>query len=147
MQQTKIRDILEIKGYSVWSIPSGATVYDALRMLSEKDVGALPVIDGDQLVGILSERDYARKVILLSKTSRDTRVDEIMSKNVFTIHPDQTVEEAMEQMTSKHIRHLPVKEGDKVIGIISIGDLVKAIIHNQLEEIKNLEDKYISHGF
>ncbi len=142
--QTTIRHILEVKGHDVWSIAPGASVYDALRMMSDKDVGALLIMENDQMVGIMSERDYARKVVLLGKTSRETRVDEIMSSKVFTIHPDQTVEEAMELMNSKHIRHLPVVESDQVLGMISIGDVVKAIIFKQREAIKNLEGKITS---
>ncbi len=142
--QTTIRHILEVKGHDVWSIAPGASVYDALRMMSDKDVGALLIMEDDQMVGIMSERDYARKVVLLGKTSRETKVDEIMSKKVFTIHPDQTVEEAMELMNSKHIRHLPVAEGDQVLGMISIGDVVKAIIFKQREAIKDLEGKITS---
>jgi CBS domain-containing protein len=142
--QTTIRHILEVKGHDIWSISPGASVFDALRMMSDKDIGALLVMDGEQMVGIMSERDYARKVVLLGKTSRETMVDEIMSKKVFTIHPDQTVEEAMELMNGKHIRHLPITDGDKVMGIISIGDVVKAIIFKQREAIKNLEGKMIS---
>ncbi len=142
--QTTIRHILEVKGHDVWSIAPGKSVYDALRMMSDKDVGALLIMENDQMVGIMSERDYARKVVLLGKTSRETKVDEIMSKKVFTIHPDQTVEEAMELMNSKHIRHLPVVESDQVLGMISIGDVVKAIIFKQREAIKNLEGKIIS---
>lgn len=139
-----IRHILEIKGSDLWSIGPHASVYDALRMMSDKDIGALVVIENDRMVGIMSERDYARKVVLLGKTSRETTVDEIMSKNVFTIHPDQTVEEAMDLMNSKHVRHLPVvEEGDRerVLGMISIGDAVKAIIHKQREAIRSMEGK------
>lgn len=139
-----IRHILEIKGQDLWSIGPRASVYDALRMMSDKDVGALVVVENDRMVGIMSERDYARKVVLLGKASRDTTVDEIMSKKVFTIHPDQTVEEAMDMMNSKRVRHLPVvEEGDKekVLGMISIGDVVKAIIHKQREAIRNMESK------
>lgn len=144
MQTTMIRHILEVKGHDVWSISPGASVFDALRMMSDKDVGALLVMEGDQLIGIMSERDYARKVVLLGKTSRDTQVHEIMSNKVFTIHPDQTVEEAMELMNGKHIRHLPIVADTHVLGVISIGDVVKAIIFKQREAIKNLEDKIIS---
>src|SRR5512138_2755418 len=108
METTRIRHILEVKGPDIWSIGPGASVFDALRMMSDKDVGALLVMDGDQMVGIMSERDYARKVVLLGKTSRDTRVEEIMSPKVYTVHPQQTVEEAMDLMTRQHIRHLPV---------------------------------------
>ncbi len=139
--QTTIRHMLEVKGHDIWSIAPGASVFDALRMMSDKDIGALLVTQGDQIVGIMSERDYARKVVLLGKTSRETRVDEIMSSKVFTIHPDQTVEEAMELMNNKRIRHLPVVEGSDVIGMISIGDVVKAIIFKQREALSQLEDK------
>jgi CBS domain-containing protein len=142
--QTTIRHILEVKGYDLWSISSKASVYDALRMMSDKGVGALVIVDDDQMTGILSERDYARKVVLLGKTSRETTVEEIMSKKVFTIHPDQTVEEAMEVMNSKRVRHLPVMENDQLVGMISIGDVVRAIIYKQREAIKSLEDKVAS---
>ncbi|GAP07858.1 MAG TPA: CBS domain-containing protein [Anaerolinea thermolimosa] len=135
------RHILEVKGPDVWSISPDATVYDALRMMADKDVGALLVMEGDRLVGIISERDYARKVILVGKTSRDTLVREIMSSNVFTIHPDQTVEEAMEIMTNRRVRHLPVVAEGHVFGVISIGDVVKNIIYRQREMIKNLASK------
>jgi len=135
------RHILEVKGPDVWSISPDATVYDALRMMADKDVGALLVMEGDRLVGIISERDYARKVILVGKTSRDTLVREIMSSNVYTIHPDQTVEEAMEIMTNRRVRHLPVVAEGHVFGVISIGDVVKNIIYRQREMIKNLASK------
>lgn len=144
---TRIRHILEVKGNDLWSVSPRASVYDALRMMSDKDIGALVVMDGDRMVGILSERDYARKVVLLGKTSRETTVAEIMSSNVFTIHPDQTVEEAMDLMTKKHVRHLPVVEDtreQKLLGMISIGDVVKAIIFKQRETIRDMEDKIIS---
>jgi CBS domain-containing protein len=152
MQMTTIRHILEVKGHDLWCVGPETSVYDALRMMSDKDVGALVVMEGDKMVGIMSERDYARKVVLLGKTSRETLVNEIMSKRVYTIHPDQTVEEAMELMNSKHIRHLPVVDDEavendqegKVLGMISIGDVVKAIIFKQREAIKNLENKIVS---
>jgi CBS domain-containing protein len=144
MQTTTIRHILEVKGQDVWSIGPSASVFDALRMMSDKDVGALLVMQEEQLVGIMSERDYARKVVLVGKTSRDTQVNEIMSDKVFTIHPEQTVEEAMELMNSKRIRHLPVVADTHVLGVISIGDVVKAIIFKQRAAIKNLEDKIVS---
>ena len=142
--QTTVRHLLEVKGYNIWSINPGASVYDALRMMSMKDVGALIVMDGDKMVGILSERDYARKVVLVGKASRDTLVSEIMSSKVFTLHPDQTVEEAMDLMNSKRIRHVPVVEdgeNSRVLGMISIGDVVRAIIYKQREAIKSLEEK------
>jgi len=132
------RHLLEVKGYDLWSISPNATVFDALRMMADKRVGALLVMDGDHMVGILSERDYARKVILVGKTSRDTLVKEIMSSTVYTIHPEQTVEEAMEIMTNRHIRHVPVVDGEEVLGMISIGDVVKNIIFRQRQTIKKL---------
>jgi CBS domain-containing protein len=144
MQQVSVRHILEVKGNDIWSIEPGASVFDALNMMSNKDVGALIVMNGKGMVGILSERDYARKIILLGKTSRETRVDEIMSEDVVTIHPDQTIEEAMEMMNSKHIRHLPVEEDGKVIGMVTIRDLMKVIIYKQLQSIRTLEDRLIS---
>jgi len=144
MQRT-IRHILEVKGHDVWSIGPKASVYDALRMMSYKNVGALVILEGDEMVGIMSERDYARKVVLLGQTSNETLVEEIMSKHVHTIHPDQTIEEAMEIMNSNHIRHLPVvddnDDGKRVLGMITIRDVVKAIIFKQLAEIKEMEDK------
>lgn len=130
------RHLLEVKGYDLWSISPNATVYDALRMMADKGVGALLVMDGDKMVGILSERDYARKVILVGKTSRETLVKEIMSSTVYTIHPEQTVEEAMEIMTNRHIRHVPVVDGEEVLGMISIGDVVKNIIFRRRQTIK-----------
>jgi CBS domain-containing protein len=144
MHITTVRHILEVKGHDLWSITPGASVYDALRMMSDKDIGALIVMENERMVGIMSERDYARKVVLLGKTSRETTVDEIMSRIVFTAHPEQTVEEAMELMTAKHVRHLPVMEDEadsQVLGMISIGDVVKAIIHKQRAAISEMEDK------
>jgi CBS domain-containing protein len=135
---TTARHLLEVKGPDVWSISPEISVYEALRMMADKDVGALLVMEDDHLAGIISERDYARKIILQGKTSKDTLVREIMSTRLFTIHPDQTVEEAMELMTQRHIRHLPVVVDDKVLGVISIGDVVNNIIHRQRETIKNL---------
>lgn len=139
-----IRQILEVKGNDLWSIGPQASVLDALRMMSDKDVGALVVMVGDRMVGILSERDYARKIVLLGKTSRETTVEEIMSTKVVTIHPEQTVEEAMELMNTNRIRHLPIVEDtfeQKLLGMISIGDVVKAIIFKQREAIRDMENK------
>ncbi len=143
---TLIRHILEVKGHDLWSIGPEASVYDALRMMRDKDVGALVVMEGEKMVGIMSERDYARKVVLLGKTSRETKVNEIMSRSVYTIHPDQMVEEAMDLMTVKHVRHLPVvgDDGKQVLGMISIGDVVKAIIFKQRAAISDLEKKITS---
>src|SRR5271168_3767078 len=126
-----IGTILHHKGASVWSISPQATVFEAIQLLAQKNIGALPVMEGDKLVGIFSERDYTRKVALEGKTSHTTRVRDILSPDVATISPDETVEEAMRRMTDKRIRHLPVVEDGKVIGVISIGDMVNWIISAQ----------------
>ncbi len=133
-----VRHILQLKGYDVWSVLPDTTVFDALRLMADKGVGALLVMEGERLVGVMSERDYARKVILEGKASKETRVGDIMTRNVYTIHPEQTVEEAMDTMVNKHIRHLPVVENDQVIGVISIMDTSRHVIYYQREIIKNL---------
>jgi CBS domain-containing protein len=134
---------LKNKGNQVWSISPAASVYEALQLMAARDIGALAVVEEDRLVGIFSERDYARKVILHGKTSRETRVDEIMTARVVVVGPERTTEECMALMTEKHIRHLPVVEGERLIGLISIGDVVKAVISNQKFVIDQLEN-YIS---
>jgi CBS domain-containing protein len=136
---TTVAQILEGKGREVWSVSPATLVYNALRLMAEKNVGALVVLEGDELRGVFSERDYARKVILEGKSSREIPVKEIMSTEVFTALPQQSVEECMAQMTDKHVRHLPVVEDGRVIGIISIGDAVKAIIAEREFTIKHLE--------
>mgnify|MGYP001076071423 FL=1 len=136
-----VRHILQIKGFDVWSITPGQTVLEALRMMADKGVGALVVLEGDALVGILSERDYARKVILHGKSSRDTPVREIMSAPVFTVHPDQTLEEAQQLMVEKHVRHLPVMEDGQLIGVISSGDVLRHIIYRQRKALREMEDR------
>src|SRR5262245_50776901 len=122
-----IRQLLESKskGREVFSIAPGALVFEALKLMAEKDVGALVVIEGGRLAGIISERDYARKVILHGKSSHDISVREIMTSKVITVHPAQTVSDCMALMTDKRVRHLPVIEGERLIGLLSIGDLVK----------------------
>lgn len=140
---TTVRQLLVLKGDYIWSIYPDSSVFEALRLMADKDVGALLVMDGEKMVGIMSERDYARKVVLLGKLSRETAVSEIMTPKVITVHPDQTIEECMEMMTAKRVRHLPVVENDRVIGMISIGDVVRDIIYRQRETIKGLE-KYVS---
>jgi CBS domain-containing protein len=136
-----VRHIIEMKGPVLFSIGPDASVFDALRLMSNKDIGALLVMEDDSLVGIMSERDYARKIILLGRTSRQTIVREIMSSPVHTIHPDQTIEEAMVSMNVNRIRHLPVSEdGKQVLGIISSKDLLQSMIYYQRETIKVLED-------
>lgn len=134
-----IRLLLEKKGYDVWSVPPDATVYDALRLLDERDIGALLVIRGEELVGILSERDYARKVALKGKTSMKTPVSDIMTEKVVVVEPERTIEQAMAIMTERRLRHLPVVENNKVIGMVSIGDLVKEIIADREFIIEQLE--------
>jgi CBS domain-containing protein len=142
---TTVRQFLDGKGSNVWKITSDANVFDALRLMAEKNVGALLVYDKNKIVGIFSERDYARKVILKGKSSRDISVGEIMTNKVVYLRPEQTIEEAMALMTDKHIRHLPVCEGDDLLGIISIGDVVKAMISDREFIIEQLEN-YITQG-
>jgi CBS domain-containing protein len=138
-----VRDILEVKGRIVWSVDPGSTVFDALSLMAEKEIGALVVLDEARVAGIVSERDYARKVILHGRASPTTRVEEIMTSHVAYTHLDQSIEECMAIMTDKRIRHLPVLQDGKLIGIISIGDLVKAIIADQKFMIEQLE-RYIT---
>ncbi len=139
-----IRHILQLKGGDVWTTTPDTSVYDALLVMADKDIGALLVMENDKMVGILSERDYARKVILQGRASKSTKVSEIMTRDVLTIHPDQTVEEAMEIMSRKHIRHLPVVEEKRVIGVISIMDTNRNIIYRQRQTIREMEDKILS---
>ncbi|HFC09540.1 MAG TPA: CBS domain-containing protein [Chloroflexi bacterium] len=134
-----IRQLLKAKGHEVWAISPNATVYEALEMMADKDVGALLVMEGDRLVGIFSERDYARRCILRNRRSKETRVRELMTQDVITITPSTTIDEAMELMTRHRIRHLPVVENDKVVGVVSIGDIVKTVIENQQHMISHLE--------
>ena len=139
----RVKRILEAKGNAIWSIEPSASVYDAIHMLAEKEIGALLVMTKDQLVGIISERDYARQIILKERSSEGTKVEEIMTKNVFHVQPDDEIKDCMTLMTEHHIRHLPVIEDNKVVGMISIGDLVRAVIAQQQSTINELE-KYIS---
>jgi CBS domain-containing protein len=135
-----VRGILRTKGTDVWSVRPEATMYDALCLMAEKNIGAVLVMEGDQFLGILSERDYARKVDLLGKKASDTKVQSIMTERVVCVRPEETVEECMALMTDKRVRHLPVIEGSRVIGLISIGDVVKAIISEQEFIIEQLEN-------
>lgn len=139
----KVKEILEVKGRDVWAIEPTASVYDAMRLMADKGVGALLVMEGDKLAGIISERDYARKVILQGRSSRTTQVAEIMTSRVAYAELNQNIEECMAVMTEKRIRHLPVIEADRVVGVISIGDLVKSIIAEQKFIIEQLE-RYIN---
>ena len=140
---TTMRDILERKGRAVWSISATAAVYDAIALMADKSVGALLAMDGERLVGIVSERDYARKVILMGKSSKDTRVQAIMTSELVKVSLESDVQECMQLMTERRIRHLPVMDGDRVAGVVSIGDLVKSIITEQALTIEQLE-RYVS---
>jgi len=142
---TKIKEILASKGTNVWTISSESTVYDAIEMMAEKSVGALAVTSDSKLAGIISERDYARKVILKGLASKNISVRDIMSKNVICVSPEQKVDECMAVMTEKHVRHLPVMEAETLVGMISVGDLVKDIIKEQSFTIEQLES-YIRGG-
>lgn len=139
-----VRHILQVKGNDIWSVTPDSTVFDTLRLMADKDIGALLVMIGDNLIGIVSERDYARKLILHGKSSKNTLISEIMTKKIYTIHPDQTVHECMELLVEQHIRHIPVVEDNKVIGVISLGDAVNEIIYQQKESIKSLENQLLN---
>jgi len=141
--RTTVRDMLSAKGGTVWSVAPETPVIEALRTMAEKNVGAVVVCRGDTLAGILSERDYARKVVLKGKSSKDTPVGDIMTSRVAFVGPDQTTDDCMALMTAKHVRHLPVLEGGDLIGIISIGDVVRAVIADLRFSIEQLE-RYIN---
>ena len=134
-----VRQMLEGKSRVLCTIGPDARVFEALKLMAEHDIGALLVVQKDKLAGILSERDYARKVILHGKSSHDLQVRDIMTSKVISVHPGQTVEECMAMMTEKRIRHLPVTEGERLIGVLSIGDLVKEVIAEQQQTIQQLE--------
>lgn len=139
---TRVKDILDVKGREIWSIGPDASVYDAMKHMADKGVGSLMVMESGKLIGLISERDYARKVILKGRSSRTTQVREIMTADVLYAQPEQNIEECMALMTEKRVRHLPVIEQDRLVGVISIGDLVKSIITEQKFVIEQLE-RYI----
>ena len=139
IENASVSEILNQKGNSVWSIEPGATVFEAIQLMADKNIGALLVKDGEKLVGVISERDYTRNVILKGKSSRDTPVREIMSSHVLYVRPQHTIEECMALMTEKRVRHLPVLDGDRLVGVVSIGDVVKAIIAEQTFMIEQLQ--------
>lgn len=139
----RVKQLLAAKENIIWSIGPDDSVYDAIHLLAEKKIGALAVTDGGQLIGIISERDYARQIILKGRSSENTLVKDIMSRNVITAQSDQDIDECMRLMTDKRIRHLPIVDDGNLIGMISIGDLVRAIIAEQQSTIDDLE-KYIS---
>ncbi len=134
-----VRQLLDRKGREVFSIAPDAAVLEAIRMMADRHVGALLVMQGNTLSGIVSERDYARKVILMGRSSADTPVHDIMTAQVITVEPETTVEKCMQIMTERRVRHLPVTDGGRVVGMVSIGDLVKAVIAQQQQQIEQLE--------
>jgi CBS domain-containing protein len=133
-------EILQSKGHDVWFVRPEAFVFDAVKMMSERSVGALLVMEGEKMVGIITERDYARKVVLAGKSSKQTQVKDIMTQRVLWVAPERTIEECMALMTDKRVRHLPVVENTQVVGMVSIGDLVKAIIAEQQILIDQLQN-------
>ncbi len=139
-----VTQLIAGKSPIVWTIEADQPVLDAIRLMAEKEIGALLVTENTKLIGIISERDYARKVILRNKSSRETPVSEIMSVNVVSVGPDDTINKCMELMTEHKIRHLPVIEKDRITGVLSIGDLVKAIIADQQKTIQHLEGYIMS---
>ena len=140
-----VREIIATKGGDIWTIPPDTTVFEALKTMADKNVGALLVLDGDAITGILSERDYARKVILQGKSSKELQVSEIMSSKVYFVSPTDNVDDCMALFTNKRVRHLPVLDNEQLVGIISIGDVVKAVIADQEFTIRHLEN-YITGG-
>lgn len=140
-----VASMLKTKGNAIWSIQPDATVYEAIALMAEKSVGALLVVSGGELLGIISERDYARKIVLQQRSSSDTLVREIMTSSVVTVTPEHTVEDCMKLTTEHRVRHLPVLARGELAGVISIGDLVNAIITEQAETIGHLH-AYISAG-
>lgn len=146
LEKTKVSEILKDKGKAIVSVDPGATVFEALSLMAERNTGAVLVMSDGRLEGLLSERDYARKVVLRGRNSRETHVREIMSRELIIVHPEDSVMESLAIMTEKRIRHLPVMEGSQVVGLISIGDLVKRVIDEQHIMIKHLEN-YISGSY
>ena len=138
-----VKDILAHKGGHVWSVSPETTVFDAIKTMSDRQIGSLLVLDGEKLIGIVTERDYARKVVLEGKSSRQLPVRDIMTTRVLCVTPERSVEECMALMSDQRARHLPVLENKKVVGVVSIGDLVKAIIHDQQILIAQLQ-QYIT---
>ena len=136
----KVADILNRKGKAIISVSSQTTVLDALRLMADRNIGSVLVMDGDEYKGLMSERDYSRKIILKGKSSTDTLVGEIMTADLPVVHPNDTIEHCMQLLSDKHIRYLPVFENEKLAGIISINDVVKEIMLSQEETISNLKD-------
>jgi len=135
-----VKQLLQAKGDEIWSTTPETSVFDALILMAEKNIGALMVLESGKLAGIFSERDYARKVILKGKSSKEVRINEIMTEKVITVAPKQSIDECMKLMTDNHIRHLPVLDDKRLVGVIAIGDVLKAIIAEQQSTINQLED-------
>jgi CBS domain-containing protein len=144
MSMALVAQLLKRKGYTIYSVGPDQPVLEAIRLMAQYSVGALLVMRGEQMVGVVSERDYARKVILKGRSSSDTPVQHIMTAPVITVRPDQSVADCMQLMTNRRVRHLPVVEGARVIGVLSIGDLVRSVVEEQRQTIEQLE-QYI-HG-
>ena len=145
---TTVNQILKEKGSDFYSIGPDQIVYEALQLMADKDIGALPVIDSEgKMIGMFSERDYARKLVLHGISSKETRVEEIMSTELYTVSPGMSTLECMAVMTEKKVRHLPVLDHNKIVGIVSIGDIVNQIIHEQDVTIKDLEKYITSSGY
>lgn len=140
-----VRDLLQAKGTDIWSVAPDDSVFAALELMAEKGIGAVLVLDGPNVAGILSERDYARQVILKGKASKETSVRDIMTTELYVVTPERTVEECMALMTDRRVRHLPVVLGDRLVGLLSIGDIVKAVISDKQDQIEQLES-YITRG-
>lgn len=141
----KVRNILHNKGNNVFSVDPGVTVYSALELMAEKNISSLLITENGKLSGIFTERDYARKVTLKGKTSKDLLIQEVMTRNPITVSPDSSIEDCMKAMSNKKVRHLPVLDGDKLVGMISIGDVVQFIIEEQKFIIENLEEYITGH--
>lgn len=142
-----VKQVLDRKGHEIYSVQPGDTVYTALEKMADKDVGALLVMDGSKLVGIFSERDYARKLILHGKSSKESKVQDFMSTTLYTVQPSDSIYHCMALMTDKRVRHLPVLDNNEIAGLISIGDVVNSIISEQKAIIKDLEDYITGSGY
>ncbi|MFC2138115.1 CBS domain-containing protein [Bacteroidota bacterium] len=142
-----VKQLLDQKGHDFWYVNPDTTVFNALQIMADKDVGALMVLDNDKLVGMFSERDYARKIILHGKSSKDSSVADYMTKLMVTVNPDSTINDCMALITEKRVRHLPVLDKNEIAGIVTIGDIVNAIIHEQHITIKDLENYITGSGY